>query len=339
MRAPTIEWPTAEEEDWSRRFQVNRNYLLSLSQHLQNAYGWGIEEAGKGLLVDLRRQVGFSRIQHCAPRSSSEWRSALSLSWTGLVQLELASWSQVNFNLPYTNAWAPVHAYYAVSGAARAWLMAQGQSTTSHAGLLKAIGSEVQSRRLYPSPWNVACNGCCHVGTHCFDSCPPGFAPADPGVLLQSPDTATFWPRYLKMLETTRKNVLDQRYKEWKRQRGRKRMVAADKESVARTVPPTTLFDFLWRLRVRSNYHGVEPFLMSGVSDSWHRDFHESIRLIAHLTSLMLDCWLSKRVGREEYGSAVDGFMKYRDSSPEPVAFLVSRKRLLGPREPQGISS
>jgi hypothetical protein len=324
--------PTKEEEERSVRFQVNKNYLLGMRQHLEERYGATIETASAGLVMELKTMPGFSRIQRIDTADEKACRTALSLSWTGLIQLELASWSEVAFNLPYTNAWAPVHAYYAVSSAARAWLTAQGQPTSSHASTLKAIGSEVQGRRLYPSPWNVFCAGCCHERTHIFVNAPHGMSSADPGILLRAPDSATFWPRYLKMLETTRKNALDIRYEEWKKAEGRKQIRAAKKREVAGRVPATTVFDFLWRLRVRSNYHGVEPYLMAHVADAWQHEFYESIRLVSHLSSLMFDTWLAQRLGRDRYADAIDDFMQYRGNSPEPVRFLEGRRMLLGPK-------
>lgn len=330
MPGVVIEWPTVEEEDRSRRFQVNKNYLLSLSQHLQAQYGVGVTGASEGLVQSLAAERGYSRIQRTLAADIDACRTALSLSWTGLVQLELASWSKVRSSLPYTNAWAPIHAYYAVYAAARAWLVAQGQITTSHAATLKAIGSEVCNRRLYPSPWNVFCVGCCDDGTHVFHNVPKGHRVADPGTLLQNPSEATFWPRYMKMIETTRAQVLKQRYDEWKHAHSRKRMYTAEKHLLANGTPATTFFDFLWRLRVRSNYRGVEAFVMTDVPESWHQDFHDSVRLVTHLSSLMFDCWLARRIARDEYGSAIDDFMKYRGQSPEPVKFLADRRRLLG---------
>jgi len=327
--------PTKEEEERSLRFQVNKNYLLGMRQYLEERYGATLEIASAGLVAELKTMPGFSRIQRIDTADEKACRTALSLSWTGLIQLELASWSEVAFNLPYSNAWAPVHAYYAVSSAARGWLTAQGQPTSSHASTLKAIGSEVQCRRLYPPPWNVSCIGCCHDRTHAFVNAPEGITPAEPGILLQAPESGTFWPRYLKMLETTRRNTLEVRYSEWKKAESRKQIRAAQKRKLAENAPATTIFDFLWRLRVRSNYHGVEPYLMAHVSDAWQRDFYESIRLTSHLSSLMFDTWLAQRLGRDRYAAAVDDFMQYRGNSPEPVRFLESRRSLLGrsPRE------
>ena len=288
--------------------------------------------ASAGLVAELKMMPGFTRIQRISTADEKACRTALSLSWTGLIQLELASWSEVAFNLPYTNAWAPVHAYYAVSSAARAWLTAQGQPTSSHASTLKAIGSEVQSRHLYPSPWSVSCVGCCHDGSRSFVNAPHGCVSADPGLLLQAPDPSTFWPRYLKMLETTRKHGLEIRYDDWKQSAKRKQIRAVKKREIADAAPPTTMFDFLWRLRVRSNYEGVEPYLMAHVSDVWQREFYDSIRLTAHLSSLMFDCWLAQKIGRDRYAAAVDDFMQYRGNSPEPVRFLEHRRALLGPK-------
>ena len=64
--------------------------------------------------------------------------------------------------LGFANAWAPVHAYYAVFGALQAWFAANGMSGTAndHTATLKTIASQIEQRDLFPEPWNLLAVGC-----------------------------------------------------------------------------------------------------------------------------------------------------------------------------------
>jgi hypothetical protein len=68
-----IEFPTAEEEERTRRFQVHKNYLLGLSQHLQERYGEGLDDASRGLIEELRRHGhDLAHLSITTPRKISE---------------------------------------------------------------------------------------------------------------------------------------------------------------------------------------------------------------------------------------------------------------------------
>ena len=61
--------------------------------------------------------------------------------------------------------------------------------------------------------------------------------------LLSNPISETFWPRFCKMLETTRRRRLRDQYRAWCKQNNRKITRAPEKRRIAATFPPTTLFD------------------------------------------------------------------------------------------------
>jgi hypothetical protein len=77
------------------------------------------------------------------------------LSWASEAQLRVHQGGERTI-LPYANAWAPVHCYYAVYMSCVAWLSASGHTdANNHTGVLAAISSQIRDRLLFPPPWNA----------------------------------------------------------------------------------------------------------------------------------------------------------------------------------------
>ena len=60
---------------------------------------------------------------------------------------------------------------------------------------------------------------------------------------------------------------------------------------------PTTLFDLLWRLRIRSNYEEGDAFLTGPLSTSDAADFHNALCTIVAATLLTVEIFLAHHVG------------------------------------------
>jgi hypothetical protein len=132
------------------------------------------------------------------------------------------------------------------------------------------------------------------------------------------------------MLGTTRAKRLDRHFDEWKRQSGRKQIRAAEKRNVESRVWTTTLFDFLFRLRVRANYREVASFLTWAVGEDWQSDFLQSLVRVTDLTTLLLDSLVVQQVGPDVYGSALDQFLEHDIADlPKPARFLIRRRAWL----------
>ena len=123
----TVSFPTVEEDERAKRFQVYKNYLQSLSMFLSHEYGAERTARLSGLLAAQKELVGFGRIQRKVPAEISVVRKYLILAWGSETQLRLGNWAEDDSSLPYSNAWAPIHAYYAVYASAQAWFRAQNQ--------------------------------------------------------------------------------------------------------------------------------------------------------------------------------------------------------------------
>jgi hypothetical protein len=333
----SIHLPSKEEEQRSHRFTVHRNYLGSIELFLGLLYGHGAEAVQA--LVDAQRALpAFARIQRHKPLSAeeAEMRRLLAISWASEVQLRLADIGGYAF-LRYANAWTPVQAYYAVYMSIHAYLATAGMRgmIDDHTSTLRTIASHVVER-LLPHPLSVTCTGCTMLDQRELHGTPANANIDTHFENLANPSITDFYPRFAKMLETTRDLRLQRGRKEWLSHTTRKNMPKAEKLAMAARLHPTSTFDYLWRLRIRANYGDVSAFLMSGVDDESHGRFHSGLVTLASSLCLLLQSLIVARIGPELFADALDDFASGGGIDlGEPVAFLRTRRSVLAPKEPE----
>ena len=86
-----------------------------------------------------------------------------------------------------------------------------------------------------------------------------------PGLNLEGPDETTRDAHIAQCLDTTRRRLIDAKLEDERARlrRQRKRRVALRKErqlEITRTVAPTTVFDYLYRARLKSNYEDTTMY-------------------------------------------------------------------------------
>ena len=329
----TLKFPSPEEEERARRFQVHKQYLAAISEFLVETYTTESQTVAEGVLAEQRALRGFRSIQRQKPRKADDIRRFLAISWASETELRIPLDAEREL-LRYSNAWAPVHAYYSAYMALQAWFASMNLKglADDHSGTLKTASRHVTERSILPPPWGVGCRGTPHLGECTFTGLPDGIQPGGRVELLSNPSMDTFWPRYCKMLETTRSRRLDRAFDEWKRKNNRKQIRSVEKRSVETKAWATTLFDFLFRLRVRANYREVETFLMSAVGETWQTEFLRSLIRVTDLTSLLFDSLVVQQIGADLYAAALDEFLAHDIANlPKPARFLTRRRALLVP--------
>ena len=293
-----LHFPTAEEEERIKRFQVHRNYLLNIAMFLNDRHPEGV---GPGVLAEQRALPGFRRIQRRKVTAEADIRRFLNIAWASELQLRLPELGERGF-LRYSNAWTPVHAYYAVYMSMQAWFASMGlKLVNDHTSTLRTIANHVQ-RGVFPVPWTVTADGCPQLHECGFAGLPDGIDATAHVELLENPYLETFWPRLCKMLETTRKIRLERNLTEWKAQNNRKAMRKDEKRRIASRLLPTTIFDFFWR--------DVETILLSPVSDEWQSDFWQSLTTVTDATCLLLQSLLVQQLGRKPFAATADEFLR-----------------------------
>jgi hypothetical protein len=300
-----IRFPTDREVELTRRFTVNLNYFVHMHLWLEAQYGTG-DDLFRGLANELLSRPAFTRLNRRAADLDAI-RELLTVSWMSEVQLRLPGMLGGPEMVRYSNAWAPVHAYYAVYMALQAWFEASGFSGVidDHSASLRTIANQLRDRDLLPPPWGVLAVGCPMRGDTNYLNAPHGAGLSDSIEVLANPVLAEFWQRYGTWLRATREARLKLREAESKRRRGWNRISPAERTRIAAAVWPTSFFDCLFRLRVRSNYRTVEPYLVRFISDDGARAFHESLSTCTAATLALLELYIARSIGASELGQLV----------------------------------
>jgi hypothetical protein len=206
----------------------------------------------------------------------------------------------------YTNHWTPVQMYYAVYLALRALFEAARMTVgEQHAKTLHAIGGEIKSRpALFPYPWKLLCVGA--GARQCEYLHLPTGVTIDPVSSLRF--DAPTWDSIGMLLRTTRDRQIERVTDVWKRENKRQRIAASTKRMLAMKLPPTSLFDAMYRLRIRSNYEDADAFLTALPSDGEAITFSKAMRRVCWFTMLLLETLTAKYIGRAAFGQCVSSF-------------------------------
>jgi hypothetical protein len=133
-----------------------------------------------------------------------------------------------------------------------------------------------------------------------------------------------FWPRLGTWLRSTREARLRAREEQWKKKEKKKRIASAERMRIANTIAPTSLFDCFWRMRIKSNYGTIDPYLVTRISESDHRIFNEALCTVTRATVALLELFIIRRIGRAEFATIAPDFVK-QDSHNLTARMLQAR--------------
>ncbi len=211
----------------------------------------------------------------------------------------------------FANLWAPVQAYYAIFEALTALAMTVGGSSPpkTHQAMLQWAGSRLpEANSPFVEPWTARVLG--SPAAYGYD----GFAGVtiEPISNLASPRLENAPHLLGKALKTTRRDQLDGKRESWlkdgttKAGGKRKRMPTAEFNAKAEKFRPTTLFDLLWRLRVRSNYHEGDALLSGALGPRDAAAFHDAIAEIVAATLVTIEIYLAHLAGKDAIAACAE---------------------------------
>jgi len=274
----------ALDDDNLIRFETYRNYLKRFAAQSEL-----IHPTWESLVCEC---ADVSRKLKPSNDLDKTWiRRFLGIAWNTEALLDRAP-TEIEV-LRISNAWLPVQAYYAVYTAAEAVAYAiDGAKADGHQKTLRKTTDLFI--KLNVSPWNLAYSGA--KGKDGKQHTPKNF-PADivPGHNLAGPSASN-----LSIIATCLKAEHQNRIKEEYR-RSRKRQYLYDPGL-------TSLLHFLYRLRIRSNYHGVELFIVSEDEDAI-REFTANLQKLVARTLCYLEIILLRRCNRETLLSFANDFI------------------------------
>jgi hypothetical protein len=265
--------------------------------------------------------------------------------------LEMSGTFEADEMLALSNNWAVTWCYYIAYHATQAMHVATGQARPETHPATQTLFGEHWLRGSSPLvPWSLG------VGPAGVVNLPSGCA-LDASVNSWSPcNDDNCWSLLAKVLRTTRDDVLRTRCREkrerlkgdnkraWQREeqtrtaagrRARKspefplpRLTATQKVAVDRGMRPATVIDYLWRLRIRSNYVDADMFTEGPEFPSASRRVHRDLRLVASATLLLYETHLSEILGRKRFQKVVDDCIS-ANPPPRPTMGVAGRRHVL----------
>ena len=168
-------------------------------------------------------------------------------------------------DLAITSAlWLPVQAYYAVHGFGMAFLVAKNGANNlplTHGAFMRTAGQSLV-RDLLPSPFSAVLQD----GYRGYQYLRPELVNVDDdrdyigsGFNLQGLNATTRDAHIAQCLDTTRRRLIDEKLVKERakaRRKGKRRGILRRERQIeiARSVAPTTVLDYLYRARIKSNY-------------------------------------------------------------------------------------
>jgi hypothetical protein len=302
------------DTDEARSFTTYLGYWACLSNHVVDIYG---AEPFDGLLAEMhtRRLASLGGSRSGCDRD--QLADLLLNAWTSELALHLVELENTE-RLWLANHSAPVHAYFATSRAASAWqLVRNSVPVESHAALLRAASSDIfVPRPKYPLPWSLCCTALKpKVSYHGF--------PANPSHVSNLAANADPHDRCAMLLRTTRHREVKRLVEQLKKERHLDRAPNGTYRAKDAGLSATTVFDFMWRARKRSNYGDPAMFYVGTLTPNRSRVFAASVRQFTAATMFVFEAMIAQRA---------------RDTLIDSATHFISRDRarladhVLGPR-------
>ena len=237
------------------------NYNAAWCMRKQHEYSLGVEQSGLDAFQKLKPSP------HCDREAVREHFQR------GHLTLRLVQQIPVDEMPEFAMAsalWLPVQAYYAVHGFGLALLAATGSAASmpqTHGAFMKVAAERIVDR-LFPQPFSAVLRRGYDRWKHLpgdLTGVPDSRADIRSGLNLERPDEATREAHIAQCLDTTRRRLIEDKLED-ARTRARKsgkrgaRLSSQQQVRIADSVGPTTVFDYLYRVRIKSNYEDTTMY-------------------------------------------------------------------------------
>lgn len=342
------------DSEQTRSFRTHASYIRAFRELALGNSGSPLEETVAGLHASatpilfkpggLPSSCDRDQLLACLRRA---WATARLLEHTHA----LAQDSEI---IRLANSWETIQAYYVMYGAAQALMVAQGDTRPQmheptkrrYVGLWTSCGLQI-------APWTLA-------------AAAPGTRLADADGILGGPGRALnvdlhpwvawqgehAWDIAARALRSTRQLLIEERLakrrqekltarkKQWRLDQqacaasGRKpepepkvgRLTTAEREEAAAGFRPTTIADYLFRLRIKANYKDVTVFSDGPTSDSEAAALGADLVALASATLLVHELRIAAIIGSSDLVKSMDAVLLH--TSGEAIGGMAHRRDL-----------
>ncbi|MDO3696027.1 hypothetical protein QVZ41_14335 [Wenyingzhuangia sp. chi5] len=256
-------------------------------------------------LDTITKNKAFKKIQTKKDLDLSKISKILRNAW--YTEFQMNQLSTTSEFAGFSLHWAQVYAYYSCYLQIRVYLLSQNQIVNpKHLTTLRHFSQELDKRsKIFPHPWNLLCEK--NPNDNLFINKKEIYTD-----IHQLSNLATLNPvdNFSKFLKTTRKREIEKKCNEWKIDNRKKRTPKNIKDKIIQNTPPTSIYDCLYRLRIRANYENADTFIFSQVSDHVASEFHECLKNIVWISSLILETISSKYLSSKNYKLILEDYKK-----------------------------
>ena len=321
---------------FAQSFRAYANYLSTMESMICARYGTGLSLLD-GVHSTVLSSPALHRVQRrpLTPNSANVFRSGLRKGWGFLRRVQREVEDEGLFD-EEANALIPYSVWYAVHHTGRALAAASRQTVPNdHVALLHALGRTVVKRGLLPLPWGAWCEGCPQTKTLAFG----GLGSVGSVHVLSTPTPGTTEDRIGLALRTTREKDLDRAFERLRKMnlrngQTRRNLKKADKERHADTFAPTTIFDFLYRLRTRASYGEADLFVLGSRDEYDARSLALSLAVVCDATVAALEALICVYAGPVVLAEAAEEYTRRTNSTLVARRAEVWRGRCPKPRAP-----
>lgn len=209
--------------------------------------------------------------------------------------------------------WNFPQAYYSVYLSMTAFHETQGVSNDQHEKSIKLFGNSIKDKH-YPSAIGFYSAGLKNEFTY-FGFKEFTSFPKSNSVLSKIDCLLDAEIQLATFLKTTRrKNAEDKRGRLEKQNDNRftngkgefrKTFNKSHWDIIYKTIPITSVFNLLYRLRIKANYRDIESFINADID---FRSFHASLGELIYYLNFVHEAYIAKTVGAKEYKKILDSF-------------------------------
>ncbi len=288
------------EQNEENRFRTYLQYTCSLSAFL-SAF------PPQELFADVVSSQSFRDIQGGRCRQQDRLSQLLRNGWMTEILIRLATASP-QYAL-YANLWLPVQSYYSGYLGLRAFFLACDRRVPNdHTNTLKAISRDIDQRsQLFALPWRIICTGNPTAGQVQYHNLPDGVAVGNASPIARHYNV-DFADSYGMLLRTTRKRLIEARCDDWKKRNRRRRISSAERNRIAQNLVPTSLFDCMYRMRLRSNYSDADSFLLTLHLEDEALELSQSIVNITWYNAFMIELLICRYLGKRTFEQMIRDF-------------------------------
>ena len=216
------------------------------------------------------------------------------LTWQAIRSLPINEHPELAISANY---WLPVQSYYAINGFGNACLIVLNQMPRSqHASFCREFSEII--RPYFPSPINAQCSGGPRKEDFNYIGLTATAVSVNTQSNLQNPSIENACALIGKALSTTRQETINGRFRD--KRKKKKKLSFAEKCSICESISNTSIADFLYRLRINSNYDNPDMYIYSDTYTASNQ--YKDLLYLTEIIIAGIKAIIEERLGIERMG-------------------------------------